>query len=185
MTVRIEREGVVAASPDRVWEFIADPATRAKHISVVEDWTVADDGSAVWEIAVPIPLVDRTVTVETRDVERREPEYVEFVGTSPVANIGGEHRLEPVEGGTRVANEFVVEGRAPGVERFFEKNLDRELRNLLTALRETLEASDDPSDAGGAVERADDGDEGERFDGDGDPGRPGDRDLERPGDDHE
>ncbi|MCU4799368.1 SRPBCC family protein [Halobacteria archaeon HArc-gm2] len=139
MTIRVQRELVVDASPERVWEFIADPDRRAAPLSVVEDWTVHDDGSATWQVALPIPIVDRTITVETKDVERRQNEYVKFTGKSSVMRVNGEHRLEAVDGGTRLTNTFVVDGRLPGVERFFERNLDRELSNLEDALRTDLE----------------------------------------------
>lgn len=140
MTIRVEREIFVDAPPDRVWAFIADPARRAEPISVIDDWTVHDDGSATWHVALPIPVIDRSITVETRDVERRPEEFVKFTGTSRVMRVSGEHRLEATDGGTRLTNTFVVDGRLPGVERFFKRNLDRELSNLEAALRTELEA---------------------------------------------
>ncbi len=139
MTIRVERELVVDASPERVWEFIADPDRRASPITVIQDWEVHDDGSATWHVSLPIPVIDRTITVETKDVERRPPEFVKFTGKSKVMRVSGEHELEPVDGGTRLTNTFVVDGRLPGVERFFKRNLDRELANLETALRADLE----------------------------------------------
>jgi carbon monoxide dehydrogenase subunit G len=140
MTVRVERTMTVAASPERVWEFIADPDHRAQPISVVKEWEIHDDGRATWHISLPIPIIDRTIAVETEDVERREPEYVRFIGRSKVMRVQGEQELEATEdGGTRVTNRFVVDGKLPGVERFFKRNLDEELQNLEAALREYLE----------------------------------------------
>ncbi|MDS0283153.1 SRPBCC family protein [Haloarcula onubensis] len=140
MTVRVERTMTVAASPERVWEFIGDPDQRARPISVVQEWEVHDDDRATWHISLPIPIVDRTIAVETEDVERREPEYVRFVGRSKVMRVQGEQELEPTaDGGTEVTNRFVVDGKLPGVERFFKKNLDGELRNLERALNDYLE----------------------------------------------
>jgi len=51
----------------------------------------------------------------------------------------GEHDLEPLDGGTRLTNQFTVEGKVPGVERFFKRNLDGELDNLETAIRNEAE----------------------------------------------
>ncbi|WP_135363500.1 CoxG family protein [Halosimplex halophilum] len=136
MTVRVERSFELPVDRERVWEFIADPGRRAGAISVVEDYAVHDDGSATWHIALPIPVVDRTVAVETEDEERREPEYVRFVGRSKVMKVVGEHELAETEGGTRVTNRFVVDGSLPGVERFFKRNLDDEMENLEAALAE-------------------------------------------------
>jgi len=140
MTVRVERTMTVAASPEAVWEFIGDPDQRARPISVVNDWEIHDENRATWHVSLPIPVIDRTIAIETEDVERREPEYVRFIGRSKVLRVQGEQELEPTEdGGTRVTNRFVVDGRLPGVERFFKRNLDEELQNLETALTSYLE----------------------------------------------
>ncbi|MFC6757806.1 MULTISPECIES: SRPBCC family protein [Haloarcula] len=140
MTVRVERTMRVAASPERVWEFIGDPDQRARPISVVKDWEIHDADNATWHVSLPIPVIDRTIAIETEDVERREPEYVRFIGRSKVLRVQGEQELVPTDdGGTRVTNRFIVDGKLPGVERFFKKNLDEELQNLEAALREYLE----------------------------------------------
>ncbi|WP_254271153.1 CoxG family protein [Haloarcula marina] len=139
MTVRVERTMTVSAPPERVWAFITDPDQRARPISVVEDWDVHDERQATWYISLPIPLLDRTISVETRDVERREPEYVRFVGRSKIMQVQGEHELEETDEGTRLTNRFVVDGKLPGVERFFKRNLDGEMQNLEQALRDHLE----------------------------------------------
>lgn len=140
MTVRVERTFELEALPERVWEFIADPAKRARPISVVESFDVHDDTHATWHISLPIPLVSRTIAVETEDTVREPPEHVEFVGRSRVMRVVGEHDLEATEdGGTRLRNRFTVEGKMPGVERFFKRNLDGELDNLETAIRNEAE----------------------------------------------
>jgi carbon monoxide dehydrogenase subunit G len=138
MTVRLSRTFAFDAPGERVWEFIADPAERAGAISVVDSYRIHDDGSATWQVELPIPLISRTVSVETRDVERDPPNRVKFVGRSRAMRVTGEHVVENVDGGSKLHNEFVVDGRIPGVERFFERNLDRELDNLEAALRRSL-----------------------------------------------
>ncbi|MEF8853163.1 MAG: SRPBCC family protein [Haloarculaceae archaeon] len=138
MTVRVKRSFELPADRERVWAFIADPACRAGAISVVSEFEVHDDGTATWYLDLPIPLVDRTITVETRDETVREPEYVEFSGRSKVMSVVGEHELVETDDGTRLVNTFVVDGRLPGVERFFQRNLDEELDNLEAALQEHL-----------------------------------------------
>jgi carbon monoxide dehydrogenase subunit G len=140
MTVRVRRAFEFETPAERVWEFIADPRKRAEAISVVREYEVGDDGnSATWQIDLQLPLVDRTATVETEDIERDEPHYVKFVGKSKVMRVTGEHRIEETETGCTLHNEFVVDGRLPGVERFFKKRLDTELENLEAALRRDLE----------------------------------------------
>ncbi len=140
MTVRVRRTFEFDAAPERVWEFISDPGKRAAAVSVVRDYEMRDERTAVWHIKLPIPVINSTVSVETEDVTRDPPRHVKFVGRSRVMEVTGTHTIEPTDdGGCRLENEFVVEGKLPGVERFFERNLDRELDNLEDALRRDLE----------------------------------------------
>ena len=138
MTVRVERTFHLAAPPDAVWAFIADPEKRARPISVVEEFEVTGDRTAVWHVSLPIPYTDRTIAVETEDTRVDEPHHVAFVGRSKAMNVQGEHTLEETDDGTRLTNQFVVDGRLPGVETYFKRKLDGELENLETAIREEL-----------------------------------------------
>ncbi|WP_380679821.1 SRPBCC family protein [Salinigranum sp. GCM10025319] len=141
MTVRVQRTFEFDAPGERVWEFISDPGKRAEAISVVERFEVDESGKrATWHIKLPIPVISQTAEVETKDVVVDPPRYVKFVGKSKVMRVTGEHTIESTgESTCRLVNEFVVDGRLPGVERFFKKNLDRELDNLDRALRRELE----------------------------------------------
>lgn len=138
MTVRIERTFEFDAPPEEVWAFIADPAKRAEAISVVDDYEVHEDGSAVWHVKLPIPGIRATVSVKTREVEKVPPERVKFVGKSRALRVTGVHIVERTATGAKLHNQFVVDGRLPGVERFFKSNLDAELENLAEALRAEL-----------------------------------------------
>ena len=139
MAIRLERVIDVPAPPEAVWSFISDPEQRARHISVVEDYTVNGDGSATWQLSLPIPLINRTISVETEDVEVQPPEHVKFIGRSKAMRVVGEQDLEASDTGTRLTNHFTVEGRVPGIERFFKKNLADEFDNLETGLRAYLD----------------------------------------------
>jgi len=138
MTVRVQRTFDLVGDPERVWEFIADPAQRARAISVVADYSV-DGTSATWHIELPIPVIRRTFAVETEDVERDPPTYVKFVGKSRMMRVVGEHEITTTDTGCRVDNRFTVDGRVPGIERYFEHNFDAELANLEQALKRDLE----------------------------------------------
>jgi carbon monoxide dehydrogenase subunit G len=138
MVVRVERVVDIPAPREDVWAFIDDPEKRAMPISVVDNFELLPDGSAVWHVALPIPITDRTVRIETEDRRRDPPSYVEFVGKSKVMHVTGEHELEDIEGGTRLRNTFTVDGRVPGVERYFKKNMDQELDNLEDAIATDL-----------------------------------------------
>ncbi|RQG90223.1 polyketide cyclase [Natrarchaeobius halalkaliphilus] len=145
MTVRVDRSFELRASPERVWEFIADPANRARAISVVDRYTTTgpDGRETTWHVELPIPFVRRTVAVETEDVVRRPPEYVKFVGRSNVLKVTGEHRVSETATGARLENHFVVDGKLPGVETFFKRNLDDELENLRRALERDLRTAEE------------------------------------------
>lgn len=134
MVVRAERVVEIAAPRERVWEFIDDPEKRARPISVVEDFELLENGKAVWHVSLPIPLTDRTMRVETEERNRTPPEHVEFVGTSKAFRVVGEHHLTDIDGKTELTNSFTVDGRLPGVERFFKKNIDAEIQNLESAI---------------------------------------------------
>jgi carbon monoxide dehydrogenase subunit G len=141
MTIRVRRVFEFDAPPERVWDFIADPSERADAISVVDSYEVDEaTGAATWHVRLPIPFVKSTARVETEDIAREPPDYVKFLGRSSVFQVTGEHTVEETETGTRLINEFVVDGRVPGVERFFERNLDGELENLERALRRSVES---------------------------------------------
>jgi carbon monoxide dehydrogenase subunit G len=134
MTARVERTFELPASVEEVWAFISDPGKRASAISLVESYEVEGD-RATWQVRVPIPMISQTVAVQTREVESDPPRYVKFVGSSSALRVVGEHELEPTENGSRLSNRFVVEGKLPGVEGFFQRNLDEELDNLERKIR--------------------------------------------------
>ncbi len=142
MVVRVERVVEVPAPRETVWEFIADPERRAAPISVVERFEHRDDGNHVWHVSLPIPLVNRTIAIETEEKARDPPSYVEFVGTSKVLRVVGEHSLVENDGVTTLTNRFTVDGKVPGVERFFKRQMDTEFDNLEQALTAYLESLD-------------------------------------------
>lgn len=140
MTVQVERSFELAAPPEDVWGFISDAAKRADAISVVDSYELHDgEGrSATWRVKLPIPLITGTVGVETEERERDPPRFVKFVGRSKALQVVGEHELEETENGTLLHSRFVVDGRLPGVETFFKRNLEKELDNLKAAIQEDL-----------------------------------------------
>lgn len=138
MTARVERVFEIPAPPEDVWAIIADPEERADPISVVESFESTGDRTAVWHVSLPIPGLNRTIRVETEDIDIEAPSYVQFVGRSKAMNVRGEHLLEAAEDGTRVTNRFSVDGRLPGVERYFKRKLDGELANLESAIKTEL-----------------------------------------------
>jgi carbon monoxide dehydrogenase subunit G len=140
MSARVERRFQVDAPAEAVWEFISDPTNRARAISVVDSFDQRGD-ETIWHIRLPIPLIRKTIAVRTRDTEVNAPHFVRFRGQSSAFDVEGEHRIDPQENVTSVHNVFVVNGRAPGVEGFFRRNLDSELKNLERALKAHLRRS--------------------------------------------
>ena len=135
MTVRVERAFDLSATPEDVWAFISDPEKRASAISVVDSYEREGD-TTTWHVKLPIPVVRSTIPVETHEVEQDPPRYVRFVGKSRIFNVTGEHEIEARDGGSRLVSQFVVDGKVPGVETFFKRNLDDELEKLRLTLEE-------------------------------------------------
>ena len=137
MTVEVERAFDIDGPIETVWELLSNDETRAETISVVDSYDLrkhADDVRVVWHLNLPIPLVSSTIEVRTREVERDPPHYVKFVGQSKVMTVTGEHELTETEEGCHVVNRFVVDGKVPGVETFFERNIDAEIDNFRDAI---------------------------------------------------
>lgn len=141
MTVREERVFEVAAPPEVVWDVISDPDLRAEAVSVVSRYELheSDGSEATWYLDLPVPLLGRLIPVHTEERLRDPPNRVEFVGRSRVMRVRGEHVIEPTDGGSRVTNRFEVDGKVPGIERFFSRNLDREIANIAETFRAHLE----------------------------------------------
>lgn len=129
MVVDVERTYWVEAPIDEVWAVIADPASRATALSVVDRFETQGDVT-IWHLKLPIPLLGGTVAVRTWDVERDPPRFVRFVGESRVMEVTGEHELTAEGDGTTVHNRFVVDGSLPGVERYFKRHIDGELTRI-------------------------------------------------------
>lgn len=142
MVVSTEQTFEVAASPDRVWGFMADPEHRARSISVITDFDRVDERRTTWYLSIPVPSLNKTITVETKDTLRDSPSRLEFVGRSDAGRIEGEHEFTATENGTSVANQLMINGNVPGIETFFENHLNEEIDNLETAIRSELEDSE-------------------------------------------
>jgi len=137
MTVEVERSFDVESTPTAVWELLASDENRARAIAVVDRFE--DDGDeTIWHVKLPGPLSSRTMAVRTWDLERTPPEYVKFVGRSKAMDVTGEHELTETETGCRVRNRFVVDGKIPGVERFFRRNIDDEIDNIMSLVPATV-----------------------------------------------
>lgn len=146
MTVTVERRFEVPAARETIWDWISDPANRAKAISVVDSFEVdpEDPTRATWHLRLPIPLVRSTIAVKTRDTERDPPRFVAFEGESRAFTVRGEHEITETDGMCELRNRFVVDGKLPGVEAHFRAHFGDELENLADALAAEL---------GGQVER--------------------------------
>jgi carbon monoxide dehydrogenase subunit G len=140
MTVRVSRSFEFDVPGERIWAFIADPEKRAGAISVVDSYELRGENRAIWQVKLPIPLINSTITVKTEDVLREPPNRVKFSGRSKALNVTGEHTITETDSGCRLTNEFVVDGKLPGVEKFFKRNLDTEIDNLEDALRADIAA---------------------------------------------
>jgi carbon monoxide dehydrogenase subunit G len=137
MTVEVERFFDVETSQAEVWALLASDENRARAIEVVDRFEEEGE-ETLWHVKLPGPLSSRTMAVRTWDLQRDPPRYVKFVGRSKAMDVTGEHELTEREGGCRVRNRFVVDGKIPGVERFFQRNIDDEIDNIMSLVPTTV-----------------------------------------------
>jgi len=142
MTVEVERSFDVDAPQSQVWELLASDENRARAIEIVDSFE-QDGDETIWHVRLPGPLSSRTMAVRTWDVERDPPQYVKFVGRSKAMDVTGEHELTETGTGCRVRNRFVVDGKLPGVERFFRRNIDDEIDNIMALVPATVTPADE------------------------------------------
>jgi len=139
VVVRVERSVEVAAPPREVWEFLADPKNRAEAVSVVERAEVHGPETVTWFVEIPVPYLDRTMEIRTEDRVRDPPNRAEWVGRATGIYVEGEHVVTGDDDTTTVENWFAVESSIPGVEGYFERNLEAEMENLRAALLSAVE----------------------------------------------
>ena len=137
MTVEVERSFDVEAPRKEVWDLLSSDENRARAIEVVDRFESNGD-ETVWHVSLPGPLSGRTMAVRTWDRQRDAPRYVEFVGRATAMDVTGEHELTERETGCRVRNRFVVDGKLPGVERFFRRSIDGEMANIMSLVPTTV-----------------------------------------------
>ncbi|ERH10715.1 MAG: hypothetical protein J07HX64_02493 [halophilic archaeon J07HX64] len=137
MTVEVERSFDVETSQEEVWELLSSDENRARAIEVVDRFE-SDGEETIWHVRLPGPLSSRTMAVRTWEIQRDAPRYVEFVGRAKAMDVTGEHELTERGTGCRVRNRFVVDGKLPGVERFFRRNIDGEIENIMSLVPTTV-----------------------------------------------
>lgn len=136
MPTTVERVVTVPATREAVWALVADPETRARTIGVVDSYDIHDDNRSVWHVDNPLLPGGATLAIEISEQRRDRPEVVEYEGTSKAFDLTGRHELVTVDGGCQVTSEFDVDQHIPGVEEYFQEQLDAELRRLEQAIFE-------------------------------------------------
>ena len=137
MTVDIERSYLVDAPVSTVWELLSSERNRAEAIEVVERFERNGD-ETIWYVRLPGPLRSRTMAVRTWVVKHDAPRFVKFVGKAKVMDVSGEHELTETDDGCLVRSRFIVDGKLPGVERFFRRNIDDEIENIMGTVGTTV-----------------------------------------------
>jgi len=93
MTVRPFSRFEFDAPAEDVWAFISDAEQRAEAISVVDTFEVSTATGGRRGVALPIPMIKSTISVETEEVKREPPTRVKFVGKSRAFRVTGEHTI--------------------------------------------------------------------------------------------
>jgi uncharacterized protein YndB with AHSA1/START domain len=140
--VKVERAVDIAATPERIYAVIMDPACLARWVTIHAALEDAPDGALVQgsELTQRLQLAGRSFTVHWKVVENRTARHVVWEGRGPMrSHAGVTYDLEPAgNGGTRFTytNEFALPGgplgraAAPIVKRVTAGELDRSLSRL-------------------------------------------------------
>ncbi|GAA2501919.1 aromatase/cyclase [Streptomyces gobitricini] len=146
-----EHSITVAASPAAIYDLVADVSAWPQvfgptvHVEVLEEapeaggeqllriWAVANEKVRTWTSRRTLDPVSRTIT------------FRQVVSAAPVASMGGEWRVEPLEDGrTRVVllHDYRATDDDPAAEELIEQAVDRNSRAELAALKNAAELGD-------------------------------------------
>ena len=139
--MRIERTAEIAASPERVYEFVMDPACLERWVTIHESLIDAPSGELREgsELTQCLRLAGQRFKVRWRVVEDDCPRRVVWEGRGPVrSHAKVVYEFEPNGSGTRFSymNEYDLPGGPLGrlagrtVSRVTGKELDRTLDRL-------------------------------------------------------
>ncbi|WP_411081360.1 aromatase/cyclase [Streptomyces sp. cmx-18-6] len=147
-----EHTVTVSASPATVYALIADVSAWPQvfsptvHVEVLEEapagggeqhlriWAIANEQVRTWTSRRTLDPVARTVV------------FRQVVSAHPVASMGGEWRIEPIEDGTTrvtLLHDFRAVDDDPAAEELIEQAVDRNSRAELTSLKNAAEQGPD------------------------------------------
>jgi carbon monoxide dehydrogenase subunit G len=139
--VKVERSIDIAASPERVYEVIMNPACLEEWVTIHVALEEAPPGALEQgsKLTQKLELAGRCFTVRWKVVENRPAERVVWQGRGPLrSHAGVTYELEPITGGTRFSytNEFALPGgplgrmAGPVIKKVTGSELDRSLSRL-------------------------------------------------------
>jgi uncharacterized protein YndB with AHSA1/START domain len=140
--VKVERSVEIAATPERIYEVIMDPACLEHWVTIHAALEAAPEGQleSGSELTQRLQLAGRGFTVHWKVIENRPARRVEWEGTGPMrSHAGVTYELQPNgNGGTRFTyiNEFALPGGPLGrvagsvVRRVTAGELDQSLERL-------------------------------------------------------
>jgi carbon monoxide dehydrogenase subunit G len=139
--VKVERTIDIAASPEKVYAVIMNPACLAEWVTIHVALEEAPPGALEQgsELTQKLELAGRCFTVRWKVVENRVATRVVWEGRGPMrSHAGVTYELEPTAGGTRFSytNEFALPGgplgrvAGPVIKRVTASEIDRSLTRL-------------------------------------------------------
>lgn len=139
--MKVERSIELAATPERIYAVIMDPACLERWVSIHKALVDAPDGQLERgsRLTQKLHLAGRDFTVRWKVVENRPARRVVWEGSGPLrSHAGVTYELTPIEGGTRFTytNEFALPGgplgrfAGPVVRRVTTGEIDRSLEAL-------------------------------------------------------
>lgn len=139
--MKVERSVDIAATPERIYEVIMDPACLERWVTIHSALEHAPDGQLEQgsELTQRLHLAGRGFTVHWTVIENRPARRIVWEGRGPLrSHAGVTYELTPTEGGTRFTytNEFALPGgplgrfAGPVVRRVTTGEIDSSLERL-------------------------------------------------------
>lgn len=137
--MRVQESIEIAAPPDQVWAFVADPGNDPTWCPKVQSVEAA--GARTWTVMhKPVPLRPaQELVVEHLDAE--PPARLRLREEDDASVFEVEYRLEPAAGGTRFTqtSDFTWKKLPRVLHKTFARGVRRDIRAQLKALKATLE----------------------------------------------
>jgi carbon monoxide dehydrogenase subunit G len=153
--VKVAGERSFAASRERVWVVLNDPAAMAKSIPGVDSFDVEDDRHWRAKVKIPLSLGMLHMNMNMEKTDERRPEFarlaIKGTGVGAILNMTTAFDLSEAGGGTRMKWEADVRiaGSVGSMgQHVLQPLVNQQVQHVLTALDQQVMARESGEEAG-------------------------------------